>query len=400
MKMTRILVVVAAMTVVIALASFCPLLTGSAFAETKTLKIGLVSSLSGPWAAGIKSQVVAAKPAADFMNQRGGITVNGQKYNIEIVTADDQSSPPGAVAAVSKLIQDGIKFVISPIFAPNDLAMGKDCEQAKVLRMCPNRGNAENFGPPDHYSFLAEETIFNCRYVYDRITTLYPHVKRIAIIHPDEPNVKGLADEAEKQIKQHGLQVVINEPYKIPTEDFYPTLVKVMAQKPDAIECLFALLPWSKGIIEQSRENGFTGPVFAVASLGDNNELKAMIDPNYAYDICHATPYLDSPKTLPIVREYGKVIERETREKFNMDHVMTFQALWAILQGIERAQSLDTDRVVAVLETAKNIQTPYGPGRFGGKELIGINRLMIRDVPFTQIMKGGKMEYEALTVKK
>lgn len=280
------------MSTVIALALIftCLPLVQKASAETKTLKIGLVSSLSGPWAPGIKSQVVAAKPAADFMNQRGGITVKGQKYNIEIVTADDQSSPPGAVSAANKLIQDGIKFVISPIFAPNDLAMGKDCEQAKILRMCPNRGNAENFGPPDRYNFLAEETIFNARYVYDKVTALYPQVRKVAIIHPDEPNVKGLADETEKQIKQHGLQMVINEPYKIPTEDFYPILVKVMAQKPDAIECLFALLPWAKAIIEQSRELGFTGPVFAVASLGDNNELKAMVDPKYFYDILPCNP--------------------------------------------------------------------------------------------------------------
>lgn len=114
---------------------------------------------------------------------------------------------------------------------------------------------------------------------------------------------------------------------------------------------------------------------------------------------CRATPDLDSPKTLPLVQECGKIIESETREKFNMDHVMTLQALWTILQGIEKAQSFDPDNVTKTLETMSGIETPYGKGRFGGKDLIGVNRLMVRPIPFTRIVRGGGREYEVLPVK-
>jgi ABC-type branched-subunit amino acid transport system substrate-binding protein len=78
-------------------------------AEAKTLKIGLVTSVTGPLAPGLKSMYDAAKPTQDLMNQKGGITVNGQQYLIEIVVEDDKSSPPDAVAAANKLIQDGVK---------------------------------------------------------------------------------------------------------------------------------------------------------------------------------------------------------------------------------------------------------------------------------------------------
>jgi ABC-type branched-subunit amino acid transport system substrate-binding protein len=70
-----------------------------------------------------------------------------------------------------------------------------------------------------------------------------------------------------------------------------------------------------------------------------------------------------------------------------------------ILQGIEKAQSLDTEKVVSALETGESIETPYGKGRFSGKDLIGINRLMIRTIPFSRIVKGGKVEFEFLSVK-
>src|SRR5512139_1637541 len=73
-------------------------------AETKSLKIGLITSVTGPMAPGFRALVEAAKPAEDLINQRGGVTIKGQKYRVEIVTTDDQSSPPGAVAATNRLL--------------------------------------------------------------------------------------------------------------------------------------------------------------------------------------------------------------------------------------------------------------------------------------------------------
>jgi ABC-type branched-subunit amino acid transport system substrate-binding protein len=399
MKKVKSVSVVSCIVLAVALFLLSSSFAKEAVAQVKTLKIGLISSVTGPMAPAFKSELDAAKPAADLVNQKGGITVKGQKYLIEIVTGDDQSSPPGAVSAANKLMQEGIKFLISPMFVPSDMAIAPICEEAKVLRVCPNRNDPAPFGPPNHYSFNAEASIYNIPFVYDKLKTIYPQVKRIAIIWPDDPGAKMGTNMTEKEIKKRGLEVVFNEAYKIPNEDFYPILTKALAQKPDAIECIFAILPWAKGIINQSREMGFTGPITAIASFGDTNMLNGMIDPKYAYDICHASPDVTSPKMLPIVRDFGKLVEKETKEKFNFDHVLTLQALWVILQGIEKAQSFDTDNVVSALETMENIETPYGKGRFGGQDLIGLNRLMIRDIPFSRIVKGGKVEFEFLSVK-
>ena len=69
-----------------------------AAAETNTLKIGLITSVTGPLAPAMKSIADAAKPAQDLMNQRGGITIKGQKYLIEVDAEDDQVHHlPGAL---------------------------------------------------------------------------------------------------------------------------------------------------------------------------------------------------------------------------------------------------------------------------------------------------------------
>jgi branched-chain amino acid transport system substrate-binding protein len=397
-KVKSVWVISCLVSVLVAFSLWSPC-TNETAAQTKTLKIGLISSVTGPMAPAFKSELDAAKPVADLVNQKGGITVKGQKYLIEIVTGDDQSSPPGAVSAANKLIQDGIKFVIAPMFMPSNMAIAPICEEAKILRVVPNCADPPPFGSPNRYSFNAEATIYNIPFVYDKLRKIYPQVKKIGILWPDDPGAKMMADMAVEEIKRRGYEIVFNEAYKIPTEDFYPTLTKTLQTKPDAIECLFSIIPWARAIINQSREMGFTGPITAVSSFGDTNILNSMIDPKYAYEICHANPDVTSPKMLPIVRDLGKLVEKEVKEKFNFDHVLTLQALWVILQGIEKAQSLDTEKVVSALETGESIETPYGKGRFSGKDLIGINRLMIRTIPFSRIVKGGKVEFEFLSVK-
>ena len=49
-----------------------------AAAETKTLKIGQITSITGPMGFTMKTGLEAVKPAQELMNQRGGITVQGQ----------------------------------------------------------------------------------------------------------------------------------------------------------------------------------------------------------------------------------------------------------------------------------------------------------------------------------
>ena len=61
------------------------IVVSEAIAETKTLKIGLITSATGPMSPAFKPIVDAAKPSEDLINQKGGITVNGQKYNIKVV---------------------------------------------------------------------------------------------------------------------------------------------------------------------------------------------------------------------------------------------------------------------------------------------------------------------------
>jgi branched-chain amino acid transport system substrate-binding protein len=363
--------------------------------EVKTLKIGLITSVTGPMGAAFKSIYDAAKPTQDLWNQRGGITVNGQKYNIEIVPTDDQSTPPGAVAAANKLIGDGVKFIISPQFIPNNMAIAQICEEAKVIRIQAMTVDPAQYGTQYPYNFAGCMNLYNIAPVYNYLAKNYPQVKKIAIIMADDPGGVTPKEFTIKEIEKHGIQVVFNDVYQIGTEDFYPIVTKALAQKPDGIEFVLGFVPWANGIIKSAREMGFKGPIFCGSPVGDINWLNSMLDPSYAYDIFAGGPDVLSPAMLPIVQDHRKLVEKATNSPYTMDNLLPLLVTWPLLQAIEKAQSLDTDKVVKTFENMSSIETVFGKGKVTGKEIVGINRFVVGPIPFARI-QNGKVEFEFL----
>jgi branched-chain amino acid transport system substrate-binding protein len=387
MKGKGLVLIVFCLLLLFALFTLLTSFAKEASAQAKTLKIGLISSVTGPMAPAFKPMYDAVKPTEDLMNQRGGVTVKGQKYNINIVAEDDQSSPPGAIAAVNKLIQEGIRFIIPPMAMFTDLALIPTAEEAKILRLKALGMGPEEVNPKTRYGFFADSTLYNIGPSFDYLVKTYPKVKRIAIIIPDDPGMTTALRLDEEETQKRGLQLVFTEKFKIPTEDFYPILTKALEQKPDAINMVVSIVPWAAGIINQSRELGFTGPIFAPCIFGDINLVNSMLNKKYAYDIFHGGPDVLSDKMLPIVKDLRKLVEK-ANQPYIMDSMLGLDALYPLFQCIEKAQSLDPDQIVATIERMRDIDTIWGKGKWGGKEIFGVDHVIIRPVTPSRIVNG------------
>jgi branched-chain amino acid transport system substrate-binding protein len=93
-------------------------LAGGAFAQGNTIKIGLLATLEGPFAAGGADGMRAAEMA---VKQRGG-EVAGRK--IEIIKASSNATPDVAVNAVRKLVeQDKVDIVVGPLSGGEGIAV-------------------------------------------------------------------------------------------------------------------------------------------------------------------------------------------------------------------------------------------------------------------------------------
>lgn len=356
----------------------------------KTLKVGAIFALTGPAAPGIKDAMEGVQAAADWINKKGGITVKGQHYLIEVVPEDNKSAPDGIVAATNKLVyKDEVKFIVGPIVPGLSMAMTPITEKAKVLRCKVNgTGNKAEMKPDMLYTFSTFMEIQYVRYVYDYFVKSYPNVRKIAITGPDEPGGQAMLAVAKKEAEAHGLKVVFSELYPFGTQDFYPMLTKAMAQKPDAIDMGVGIAPWYAGIIKSARELGFTGPMFAPSATGNIYLIPKLAGKDFCYDMFFLDADLKSPKMPPIVKEARQQVKDKFGVEFTFSHGCGWEALWCLAQAIEAAQSLDTTEVAKVWEKMKSIKTLYGKGTMSGLKDFGINHVVLKPRPLTRLKKG------------
>lgn len=355
----------------------------------ETLKIGMVTSLTGPLSPSFKTMADSVKSTEEYFNQRGGVTVAGKKYNIEIIAEDDQSSPSGAVSATNKLFQKGIKYLICPIHPPNIHAIARICEEAKVIRLSASNLDPSQLPPEYRYHFAANMTFYYTTPGYDYLQRTYPNVKKIAMLAPDDPGPVACRKQAIREAKKRGMEMVCDEVFNVTTEDFYPLLTKILAKKPDAIDAVAGIPPWAAGIINQSREMGFTGPIFAPAIFGDPYLLQMMVKPEYFTDIFEGGPDVRSDKMTPEVKDLRVLIEK-AGQPYIFDSTNVLCCIHVLLQGIEAAQSLDTDKIVDAFEKMTSLKHIWGgTAKFSGKEIGGSNHMVkIDNVPFVRIMNG------------
>jgi branched-chain amino acid transport system substrate-binding protein len=91
---------------------------GTAFAQGQPVKIGLLATLEGPFAAGGADGMRGAELA---VKQRGGV-VAGRK--IEIIKASSDAKPDVAVNATRKLVeQDKVDIMVGPLSGGEDIAV-------------------------------------------------------------------------------------------------------------------------------------------------------------------------------------------------------------------------------------------------------------------------------------
>ena len=117
------------------------LATGSAFAQQKTVKIGFISTFSGPTAVIGNDMRNAFELALDHLSRKlGGLAV-------EVIYEDDQQKPDIGVQKTQKLIEsDHVDFGVGYIWSNVLLASLKPLVDSKTMTVITNAGASQVSG--------------------------------------------------------------------------------------------------------------------------------------------------------------------------------------------------------------------------------------------------------------
>lgn len=197
-----------------------------------TIKIGVVTSITGDAAAYGTHSTNGAKLAAEQINAAGGI--NGKK--IELIVEDDEGKPEKAVDAFNKLVdKDKVSLIIGATITKCSLAIAPLAQQQNILMITPTSTNEEvtKFGD---YVF---RTCFIDPFqgiVAAKFATGELGKKKAAIVYDNGNDYsKGLTTQFEATFAENGGQIVGKEAYSLNDQDFSAILANIKNSDPEVL---------------------------------------------------------------------------------------------------------------------------------------------------------------------
>jgi branched-chain amino acid transport system substrate-binding protein len=246
-----------------ALALAAPGFVQPASAEQKTVKIGYVSTFSGPTAAIGNDMRNAFELALDHLGRKlGGLPV-------EVIYEDDTQKPDVGVQKTQKLIEsDHVDFIAGYIWSNVLLASLKPLVDSKTITVIANAGPSQVAGE------LCSPYVFSTSWNNDQTPEtmgMYMNQKGLKKVFQIGPNYAAGKDMLQGMRNTYKGEVVGQEMTRWPDQlDFSAELSKARAAQPDAI---FIFYPGASGVqfITQYVQAGLKGqiPLYQVFSIDE-----------------------------------------------------------------------------------------------------------------------------------
>jgi len=263
------------------------------------LKIGLITTLSGP-------------PAALGQQQRNGLQLAiknlGGKLggrDVDLIVQDDELKPDVAVSKVKAFVErDKVDFVVGPVFSNILVAIMKPATDAGAFLVSPNAGTS-NFAGKD-----CNANFFVTSYQNDQnheVLGKYAQDKGMKRVFIMAPNYQAGKDSLSG-FKRYFKGEVVDEVY-VPLNqlDYSAELARIAAAQPEAV---FVFLPGGMGVnfVKQFRQAGLADKAtFLSAFTVDESTLPAQQDAALGFfGGANWAPNLDNPQNKAFVAAYEK----------------------------------------------------------------------------------------------
>lgn len=205
-----------------------PFLLGSA--DAKTLKIGTMSPLTGPYAADGNDIANGAKTAVAVIEAEGGIPGYD---SIEVHSQDTACDPRQAVAAANKLINEGVVGVVGAYCSSSTIPASETLAEEDIPMLTPASTNEKVTERGLEYMFRVcgrddDQSKIAVAFLKD-----YLKAKTIYIVDDKTTYSQGLAENIKKQCDKAGVKVLAHDHVNQGDKDFSAVLTKVKQANPD-----------------------------------------------------------------------------------------------------------------------------------------------------------------------
>jgi ABC-type branched-subunit amino acid transport system substrate-binding protein len=318
---------------------------GSTAGGAKVIKIGAMDNLGS--ATGV-DQKKCLEVAVDLLNKQGGLTIDDQKYTVQLVMYDDGGDSAKGRNAFNKLVeQDKVSFVLGDFFVTDSLL--PLAEKAHVVLSCQALSPAF-LNPAYKYSFNTAALSAQATAAVGWMGTAYPGQSAVIALPDDMPG-HATGANVQKAMKAFGLkgQAIY---FPANTTDFSSVATRVKGINPQ----LFGATGEAT-IYKAVRESGYKGQLAGFGIVASANllaqvpasELEGFVGPAYYTEFDTPPTQLAKDFKQAYIGKYGK---------WDDPSVAGLGTFYAVIAGIQKANSIDPTQVANALANGLTYESP------------------------------------------
>ena len=208
-----------------------------AWAQTNTITLGSAVQLTGKDGNTGRYYREGYQMMVDKINEKGGITVGGKKYQLKLIVLDNQSDTNLDVQLYTQLItRDKVDFLLGSYFSGVVLVDTSVAEKYEMPMVEGGGAATQIFSRGYKYIFgtlPAAEDYFGSTVAM--MGQLNPKPKSVALVTADDAFDVSVAQGTRLLLKKAGLETVLDQQYAQKSADFSSLLALVKSKSPDVI---------------------------------------------------------------------------------------------------------------------------------------------------------------------
>lgn len=356
-----------------------------------TVRIGFLAPLTGPSAPWGQPGLDGCLIWADWVNAQGGLIVGKSRHKVQIVARDAAISPTETLNAARELVErSGIRIL---------LALGGDSLAPALPWLMARRVLTSTLLPfdlsPQTPSLIAPAEIHPI-FVVTGVAWLArnrPDLKRVALCSQADLMGRPSLATYRAAFAAEGITVVKQISYDPSARDAQSMVEAMLAHDPQVL-CWCSSEPHMiHALTEAAYHAGFDGPI--LACTGDNyRRLVARTSAAFMDNFIFHFPDFDDPLLA------GRTFFFRQPSAFHASYGDRFPGHWsavsweypAILDiwqsAVEIACTTEPMGVLAAIKRGGQMMQVFGPARWHGEALFGIDNALIGSWPVVQVQDG------------
>ncbi len=344
--------------------------------KEKTITIAAIYALTGKAAKSYKPSINGVINAVNEINDHGGIA--GKKIKLDFI--DNKSTPIGSKIAAEKAAADNVTAIIGPVWSSHAIAAAKVAQAHKIPMVATIATNPLVTQVGNYIFRVCFTDDFQGRVMANFAVRDLKAKSCVIFTNVESDYSLGLSREFKKNFELSGGRVLFTAMYKSALKNYRYLISRTRKCNPDVV--FLSDHEEDSGFLAQEVQNSGIKATFLGGDgcVTENFMTKGGKYIKHGYFCTHWSEKSDNPVSLAFVKKYRQ------KGRLTPDSALVHDAVFLLADAIDRAKSLNKNKIRAALENTESFRGVTGTISFDK------SRNPVKNVVINEI-NDGKIRY-------